>query len=158
MLSLRTLTAAAALSAAVAGPTVVAATAHAAPGTTAGLVPELAIAYQLAKAQADVEGVPLWITSGKRSWAEQDRMWRDGIREHGSPGEAQKWVLPPSRSTHVSGRAIDVGPRRGALWLERNGNRYGLCRTYANEWWHFEVATFPGTPCPPMLPSASRRR
>ncbi|MFT4201411.1 M15 family metallopeptidase [Gordonia sp. (in: high G+C Gram-positive bacteria)] len=157
MSSLRTLTAGAALVGALALPAVAATTAHAAPGSTAGLVPELAIAYQLAKAQADLEGVPLWITSGKRSWAEQDRMWRAGIKEYGSPGEAQRWVLPPSRSTHVSGRAIDVGPRRGALWLERNGNRYGLCRTYANEWWHFEAVTFPGTPCPPMLPSAARR-
>lgn len=135
-----------------------AASAHAAPGSTAGLTPQLATAYRLAKAQATREGVPLWITSGKRSWAEQDRMWRDGIRTYGSAAEARKWVLPPSQSTHMSGRAIDVGPQRGARWLARTGNRWGLCRTYANEWWHFEVATIPGTACPPMLPSAARRR
>nr|WP_228460806.1 M15 family metallopeptidase [Gordonia crocea] len=138
-------------------PTAVAAPAGAAPSTTTGLTPQLATAYRMAKAQATREGVPLWITSGKRSWAEQNQLWREGIATYGSPGAASRWVLPPNRSTHVTGRAIDVGPQRGALWLARNGNRWGLCRTYANEWWHFEVATIPHTACPPMRPSAAHR-
>ncbi|NNG98157.1 M15 family metallopeptidase [Gordonia araii NBRC 100433] len=148
---------AAVLAVVLATPAVFAATASAAPSSTAGLTPQLATAYRLAKAQANREGVPLWITSGKRSWAEQNRLWREGIRTHGSPAAARRWVLPPAESSHVIGRAIDVGPLRGARWLARTGNRWGLCRTYANEWWHFEVATFPGTPCPPMRPSAAHR-
>ncbi|GEE03111.1 hypothetical protein nbrc107696_35570 [Gordonia spumicola] len=127
-----------------------------APGT-AGLSPQLAVEYTLARDAAGRSGVPLSITSGKRSWAEQDRMWRDGVRQYGSPGAASRWVLPPSRSTHVAGDAIDVGPRAGAAWLERNGYRFGLCRTYDNEWWHFEATTLPGVPCGPRLPDASRR-
>jgi D-alanyl-D-alanine carboxypeptidase len=127
-----------------------------APGT-AGLTPQLAIAYTVARSDAQRAGVGMHITSGKRSWAEQTRMWRDGVRRYGSAAEASRWVLPPSRSTHVTGRAIDVGARRGAAWLERYGFRYGLCRTFDNEWWHFELTTMPGARCGPRVPDASRR-
>jgi D-alanyl-D-alanine dipeptidase len=57
----------------------------------------------------------------------------------------------------VSGQAIDVGPRAGAQWLETNGNRWGLCRIYENEWWHFELATVPSMVCPPLRADASER-
>ncbi|WP_306364872.1 M15 family metallopeptidase [Nocardia sp. CC227C] len=125
--------------------------------TTAGLDPLLAIAYDLAAAEAHAQGVPLSITSGYRSPGEQQAMWEDGIATHGSPEEARRWVLPPEESTHVTGQAVDVGPREGAAWLEANGNRWGLCRTFDNEWWHFELATLPGMPCPARLPDASAR-
>jgi hypothetical protein len=42
----------------------------------------------------------------------------------------------------------------GALWLERNGWRFGLCRVYANEWWHFEGVIAPGERCPALAPDA----
>ncbi|MFF2549929.1 M15 family metallopeptidase [Nocardia sp. NPDC058058] len=124
---------------------------------TEGLDPLLASAYASAAAQAREEGVTIWITSGYRSPAEQQAMWEDGIRTYGSPEAARQWVLPPEESTHVSGQAIDVGPRAGAQWLEDNGNRWGLCRTYDNEWWHFELVTVPGMSCPARLPNASMR-
>ncbi|WP_124711134.1 M15 family metallopeptidase [Gordonia insulae] len=130
--------------------------ANAATGT-AGLDPVLATAYTQASRTARSEGVSLWITSGKRSSGEQEQLWRDAIRTHGSPAAARRWVLPPGQSTHVSGHAIDVGPHTGAMWLRRTGFRWGLCRTFANEWWHFEVATIPGQPCPPMWPDAAAR-
>ncbi len=146
-----TIAAAAALAAPLGAP------AQATPAPTTGLTPQLATAYRSAKAHAVRQGVPLWITSGKRSWAEQRELWRDGLRTYGNPEVARRWVLPPGESTHVTGRAIDVGPLPGARWLARTGSRWGLCRTYANEWWHFEVATAPGRRCPPMLPSAAQR-
>ena len=124
---------------------------------TAGLDPALATAYTLAENDAHAQGVDLWITSGYRSWADQEWLWQDGIATYGSPEAARRWVLPPAESTHVSGRAIDVGPMAGAAWLEANGNRWGLCRMFVNEWWHFELATIPGGACPPMLPDASVR-
>ncbi|WP_245672835.1 M15 family metallopeptidase [Aldersonia kunmingensis] len=130
--------------------------AHAASGPD-GLDPTLSRAYDQAAAAAGAQGIPLWITSGARSVAEQEGMWRDGIATHGSPDAARRWVLPPAESTHVGGHAIDVGPQAGAAWLEANGSRWGLCRTFANEWWHFEVTTPPGTPCPPMWADASVR-
>ena len=64
-------------------------------------------------------------------------------------------MLPPESSEHVAGLAIDVGPTDGALWLEQHGAEFGLCRTYANELWHFEAATEPGGACPPMHDDAS---
>nr|WP_245549893.1 M15 family metallopeptidase [Gordonia effusa] len=127
-----------------------------APGT-AGLTPTLARAYTRAHNEARRQGVTMWITSGKRSVSEQRALWRDGIARYGSPGAARRWVLPPNESTHVTGDAIDVGPHAGAAWLQVNGRRWGLCRTFDNEWWHFERATLPGLPCPRRIPDASSR-
>ncbi|UGT44400.1 M15 family metallopeptidase [Nocardia yamanashiensis] len=126
-------------------------------GDTEGLDPLLATAYDRAAAEAAAQGVTLSITSGYRTPGQQQWLWEDGIRTYGSPDAARRWVLPPEESTHVSGQAIDVGPREGAQWLEDNGSRWGLCRTFDNEWWHFELATVPGVPCPARLPDASAR-
>ena len=125
-----------------------------APGTE-GLEPGLATAYTLASNEAAAAGVTMWITSGYRTPAEQQAMWEDGIATYGSPEAARRWVLPPEESNHVAGRAIDVGPMAGAAWLEENGFRWGLCRGFVNEWWHFELTTIPGLPCPPMAPDAT---
>ncbi len=124
---------------------------------TEGLDPALAAAYTLAEQQAHAEDVPLSVTSGHRTYEQQQWLWQDGLATYGSPDEARRWVLPPEESTHVSGHAVDVGPQEGAQWLEANGNRWGLCRTFDNEWWHFELVTAPGTPCPPRVPDASHR-
>ncbi|RMI32280.1 M15 family metallopeptidase [Nocardia stercoris] len=122
-----------------------------------GLDPMLAAAYSAAEAEAHEEGVPLSITSGYRTPEQQEALWEDGIVTYGSPEAARHWVLPPEESTHVQGHAVDVGPREGAQWLEDHGDRWGLCRSFDNEWWHFELATVPGMPCPPRLPDASDR-
>nr|WP_237755258.1 M15 family metallopeptidase [Nocardia nova] len=124
---------------------------------TDGLDPMLAVAYTLAEQQAHSEGVPLSIVSGHRTRDEQERLWEEGIATYGSPGAARRWVLPPDESTHVTGKAIDVGPQQGAQWLRDNGNRWGLCQTFTNEYWHFELQTFPGAACPPQWPDASVR-
>jgi hypothetical protein len=39
---------------------------------------------------------------------------------------------------HVRGLAVDVGDGPAADWLDGHGARFGLCRTLAWEWWHFE--------------------
>jgi zinc D-Ala-D-Ala carboxypeptidase len=122
-----------------------------------GLDPVLGASFALASDAARAAGIPLWITSGGRTPAEQEQLWRDGLVTYGSPEAARRWVLPPNESTHVGGHAIDVGPRAGAAWLEATGFRWGLCRTFANEWWHFEVTTIPGRSCPPMWPDAATR-
>ncbi|MTE14442.1 M15 family metallopeptidase [Nocardia aurantiaca] len=138
-----------------AAPPAVSATAVA--SETDGLYPWLALAYDLALTEAQGQGVPLWIVSGYRTRAEQEALWEDGIRTYGSADAARRWVLPPDESTHVTGQAIDVGPQQGAAWLEAEGNRWGLCRMYDNEWWHFELATLPGFACPARRPDASSR-
>ncbi|WP_338040085.1 M15 family metallopeptidase [Nocardia huaxiensis] len=124
---------------------------------TDGLDPALAAAYSSAAAAAQAEGVSMYINSGYRSPGEQQVLWEQGLATYGSPDETRKWVLPPEESTHVSGKAIDVGPRSGAQWLEDNGYRWGLCRTFDNEWWHFERVGAPGAACPARVPDASQR-
>ncbi|RDI50834.1 M15 family metallopeptidase [Nocardia mexicana] len=124
---------------------------------TGGLDPMLATAYTLAEREAHEQGVPLWVTSGYRTHEQQQELWEDGLVTYGGPDAARRWVLPPEESTHVQGKAVDVGPEEGARWLEANGSRWGLCRTFDNEYWHFELATAPGGECPPRIADASVR-
>ena len=92
----------------------------------------------MARQDAAAAGVELRITSGWRSAREQQRLVDEAITRFGSAEAAHRWVLPPERSAHVAGLAIDVGPAAGARWLEERGSAYGLCRVYLNEPWHFE--------------------
>jgi LAS superfamily LD-carboxypeptidase LdcB len=115
------------------------------------LQPAVRRAIDLAIAAAAREGVELRVTSGWRSRAKQERLYEQAIAKYGSPERARQWVLPPEESEHVKGGAVDVGPESGARWLEANGVRFGLCRRYANEPWHFErLAAAKGSVCPPL--------
>jgi hypothetical protein len=118
----------------------------------------LATRFAAAKAIAQSEGISLQLTSGFRSKELQARLFADEIKKRGSEEEASKWVLPPDISHHPQGTAIDVNynfDRPSTKWLEINGYKFGLCRAYANEWWHFEALTSPGKKCPPMKINAS---
>ena len=77
------------------------------------------------------------------------------IAQYGSEAEARRWVNTPEKSAHVTGKAVDIGPTAAALWLHQHGDRYGLCQTYANEMWHYELATEPGGICPRPISDAS---
>lgn len=126
-------------------------------GIVDALHPLLQKRFQVAQAFARGEGVDIQITSGFRSLARQEALFARAIGEHGDETEAAKWVLPPQFSHHPKGLAIDVNYPHGpesALWLERNGWRFGLCRVYANEWWHFEGVIAPGQNCPAPAPNA----
>ena len=120
-----------------------------------GLDATLRDRFSDAVADAAREGVTLTLTSGWRSAEQQQRLVDDAVTKHGSLEEARRWVLPPEASAHVAGLAIDVGPRAGALWLGERSEQYGLCRTYANELWHFEPVINPGGSCPAMLEDSS---
>jgi D-alanyl-D-alanine carboxypeptidase len=125
------------------------------PSPATGLDPELERRFHEARAAADADGVELTLTSGWRTAAEQQDLVDAALERYGSAEEAHRWVLPPESSEHVAGLAIDVGPTDGALWLEQHGADFGLCRTYANELWHFEAVVEPGGTCPPMHEDAS---
>ncbi len=113
--------------------------------------PALSRAFGSARAAALAAGVDLQVTSGFRSTATQQRLYNRAIARYGSPENARRWVLPPAESAHVKGLAVDVGPRAAAAWLEKHGVRYGLCRRYVNEWWHFErLAPAIGQQCPAL--------
>jgi hypothetical protein len=115
-----------------------------------GLDVELQRRFDAAQAAAAADGVELTLTSGWRSAEEQRGLVDGAIQKYGSLEEARKWVLPPESSAHVQGKAIDVGPTDGALWLEQHGLELGLCRTYANELWHFEMLADGADQCPEM--------
>ena len=119
--------------------------------------PILELRFQAARAAAAREGVKLYITSGYRSIERQEYLFAEEVRLRGSETEAAKWVLPSKYSHHPRGLALDINypnDPTGAKWLEESGYRYGLCRVYENEWWHFEPATRPGRPCPALAPNA----
>lgn len=124
---------------------------------TTELHPLLLQRFNAAYLVAKSEGVNLYITSGFRSLARQEVLFERAVAKYGSESEAAKWVLPAPYSHHPQGLAIDVnfpGDRPGAKWLELNGAKFGLCRVYANEWWHFEGVIAPGQTCPPLAPNA----
>ena len=126
-------------------------------GEADALHPLLAARFSVAQSFARADGIKLFITSGFRSLARQQILFDREVAIRGSESEAAKWVLPPNFSKHPRGLAIDVNYPNGraeALWLERNGYRFGLCRVYANEWWHFEGVIAPGQACPELAPNA----
>ena len=119
------------------------------------LAPELLAAVQHASTDAARDGVNLLITSGWRSVRYQQSLLDAAIAQYGSEAEARRWVNTPEKSTHVTGKAVDIGPTAAALWLRQHGNRYGLCQIYANEMWHYELTTKSGSICPRPIADAS---
>ncbi|MGW6198214.1 M15 family metallopeptidase [Kribbella sp. NPDC055110] len=119
-----------------------------------GLSPKLKSRLAKAIAAAKADGVTISITSARRSAAKQQRLLNAAIKKYGSYKLATRWVLPPKYSAHVQGKAVDIGPAAAMTWLNKNGWRYGVCRRYDNEPWHFEALTTPGTKCPPREPHA----
>jgi zinc D-Ala-D-Ala carboxypeptidase len=122
--------------------------------STEGLTPTLRSRLLRAMRAAKADGITITITSGRRSAAKQRKLLQEAIERYGSYRAATRWVLPPEYSAHVKGKAVDIGPAAGQVWLNRNGWRYGLCRRYDNEAWHFEALTTPGRKCPPREPYA----
>jgi hypothetical protein len=119
------------------------------------LDPDLLDAVQRAWRDANADGVELLVTSGWRSVHYQQALLEEAIVIYGSEAEARKWVNTPEKSTHVTGNAVDIGPTDAASWLSQHGNNYGLCQTYANEIWHYELAIEPGGTCPRPASDAS---
>lgn len=120
-----------------------------------GLDPELLARVRAAQELAAADGVELRIVSGWRSAADQEVLVDQAVERYGSLEEAHRWVLPPEESAHVRGTAVDIGPTDGALWVDARQQELGLCRTYANEMWHFELTGAIGDPCPEQWPDAS---
>jgi hypothetical protein len=120
--------------------------------------PQVLARFHSAQAAAKAEGITVTIDSGYRTVETQNYLYQQAIKEHKTPEEAIKWVLPGDLSRHPWGLALDVNlhhEKSGASWLEANGATFGLCRVYENEWWHFEPLIAPGGICPPLLPDAS---
>jgi zinc D-Ala-D-Ala carboxypeptidase len=125
--------------------------------TIGNLDPDLLAAVRAAAHDAQDDGVDLAITSGWRSPAHQQRLFDEAVRRYGSEEEARRYVSTPDTSAHVTGDAVDIGPTNADDWLRQHGADHGLCQAFANEIWHFELATTPGGRCPEMLPDSSYR-
>ena len=118
---------------------------------------QLVYRFKAAQAAAAQDGQRIYIVSGFRSLSRQKTLYNQAIRKYRSKEEANKWVAPPLVSHHPWGIAIDVNyPNEpvGAGWLEVHGSKFGLCRVFENEWWHFEPVIAPGWICPALVPDA----
>ena len=92
------------------------------------------------------------LADGKRSRAQQQATYDDYVAQYGQ-AMADQYVLPPEKSAHVLGLAIDVQPYAG-LHLAGGAPtaRSGCCRIYDNEAWHFEYdPAFATAGCPARL-------
>jgi zinc D-Ala-D-Ala carboxypeptidase len=96
-------------------------------------------ALRQAATDAARDGVEFVVDSGWRSPEYQEQLLREAISKYGSEAEARRWVATPDTSAHVSGDAVDIGPKRAAAWLSEHGAAYGLCQVYGNEPWHYEL-------------------
>lgn len=121
----------------------------------ARLDPALLAALSQAADAAEVDDIALEVTSGWRSRDYQQWLFDDAVRTHGSAEAAAEWVATPDASSHVTGQAVDIGPLDAQLWLMEHGAQWGLCQIYANERWHYELATEPGGVCPPQRENAA---
>jgi zinc D-Ala-D-Ala carboxypeptidase len=106
----------------------------------ANLDADLLGAVRQAATDAADDGVELFVDSGWRSPEYQDQLLREAISEYGSEEEAARWVATADTSPHVSGDAVDIGPDDATAWLSEHGAEYGLCQTYGNEPWHYELS------------------
>ncbi|MFJ8719633.1 M15 family metallopeptidase [Streptomyces violaceus] len=117
----------------------------------ANLDPGLLKALRQAATAAADDGVEFYVNSGWRSPEYQDQLLRKAIAEYGSEEEAARWVATATTSPHVSGEAVDIGRSAATAWLSKHGAAYGLCQTYDNEPWHYELRTEAATSgCPQM--------
>jgi hypothetical protein len=123
----------------------------------ANLDPDLLRALREAATDAVADGIELYLTSGWRSPEYQSQLLREAVAEYGSEEEAARWVATVGTSAHVSGDAVDIGSFDATAWLSEHGAEYGLCQTYGNESWHYELVPMAiGRGCPPMYADPTR--
>ena len=99
--------------------------------------PDVARAFDRLAAAARRAGIPLIITSGYRSDAEQARLF--------AANPNPRWVARPGTSLHRYGTELDLGPPAAYGWLARNARRFGFIKRYAWEPWHYGYVHNAGT-------------
>lgn len=123
-------------------------------GKKVPLLDQAAQAYLQMVAAARSAGIAapdLKLVSGFRSVAHQKQLWDAALKRYGSAAKARKWVAPPGKSVHQTGRAIDlwlgfdinsknVSKMRTTAayqWLVENAASFGFY-PYDREPWHWE--------------------
>lgn len=91
---------------------------------------------------ARADGVALSLTSGFRTMAKQQELYRC-YKTRSCNGGAL--AATPGFSRHQNGRALDISR---SPWLFANAHRFGFTNTVRSEPWHWEYAgEDPGGPC-----------
>jgi hypothetical protein len=129
------------------------------PGITR-LSPDLLDALRRAAEDAGHQGIVIHVNSGWRSPEYQDELLEQAVSQYGSEAEAARWVATAATSAHVAGEAVDIGSFDAVAWMSEHGDAYGLCQTYGNESWHFELrpeAVGGGCPAPYADPTEDPR-
>lgn len=99
----------------------------------------------------------LGIFSGARSVERQKQLWAQAVKKYGSAEKARRWVAPPGRSMHNSGRAADLAyngkslrhaPQNVLDWVHENAGRFGLHFPLGHEPWHVEMVEARGGTAP----------
>lgn len=117
-----------------------------------GLEENLVKAWRAVEKAANKDGVVVCLNDGKRSRAQQQATFDEYVTQYGEE-VAKQYVLPPDKSSHVTGNAIDVQPAAAFNWLRKTDGAFGLCRIYENELWHFEFQkSYAADGCPALLP------
>lgn len=118
----------------------------------AGLRADAAAAWLSVRAAGEAQGLTICLADGKRSRAQQQQTYDDYVKQYGQ-AMADQYVLPPDKSAHVLGLAIDVQPYQAYTWLESTAGAFNFCRIYENEVWHFEFdPAYSTRGCPALLP------
>ena len=112
-------------------------------GNTIRLARDAAAGMDKIYAEAKSRGLTLRVVSTYRSIEQQTYLWENALKKYGSAAAARKWVAPPGKSRHNSGKAID-------LYMYRNGKQIpqkefdeviakaGMYRPMSWEGWHIE--------------------
>jgi hypothetical protein len=116
------------------------------------LDPKLMDALLSANEEAEAErGIEITLADGWRSERYQQYLFDQAVTQYGSEAEASRWVKRGDQSQHERGEAVDIATADAMDFLNRFGDEFGLCQIYANEAWHFELATDASGECPPQL-------
>jgi len=113
---------------------------------------DAAAGWLAVRAAGQAQGLTICLADGKRSRAQQQQTYDEYVRQYGR-AMADQYVLPPEKSAHVLGLAVDVQPYQAYTWLQATAGALNFCRIYDNEAWHFEFdPAFSTAGCPTLLP------
>ncbi len=103
------------------------------------LLPPAAQAWELMRSAAALDGINLQAIDTYRTWGSQERAYQAHLR-----GEKTANVLPPGKSRHGAGLAVDITTGtiidrndREWQWLDSNARSFGW-HPISNETWHWE--------------------
>lgn len=103
------------------------------------MTPGTAEAFVAMARAASRDGITLRINSAWRSDEHQARLWEEALRKYGSAEAARKWVAPPGKSNHRTGKALDIHTTDAIYaWLKANAPKFGFRQPMSWEPWHWE--------------------